>query len=41
MSLRDKEWPGRIHGLGSQVGDHSKDSDERQGYHVGSDGASH
>ena len=30
MSLRHREWPGRIHGLGSQVGDHSKDSDERQ-----------
>ncbi len=40
MSLRHREWPGHIHGLGSQVDDHSKDSDERQGCHVESDGAS-
>ncbi len=41
MPLGHREWPGQIHGLGSQVDDHhSKDSGMRQGCHVESDGAS-
>jgi hypothetical protein len=40
MFLWHREWPGRIHGPGSQVGDPSRGSDKRQGCHVESGGPS-
>jgi hypothetical protein len=40
MLLRHREWLKRITGLGSQVDDHSRDSDKRQGCHLESDVAS-
>ncbi len=40
MSLRHRDWSECICGLESQVDDHSRDSDKRQGCHVENYGAS-